>query len=190
MGFFDAAQLALASARSVFYAELYQLDFASGSRFYWDAVGNLEAYGEIWAGAASVVARSEVPFGVDDEAGQMVLTMSGVDADLMAMVRAEESEFSGRPITLWAQFFDEALQLSGARRFLFAGTMDVPTYAVSAEGSRSVTIPCEGEWTDRNSARQSMFSHEDQQARYPGDLGLEYAYRITQGVKRVWPQFD
>lgn len=191
MGFFDAPQLALAGGRSVFYAELYQLEFASsGSEgFYWDGFGDLDAYDVTWNSAGTVVSRSEIPFGVDDEAGQLVLTMSGVDAGVIAKVRSEESEIAGRSITIWGQFFDEALQLSASRLFLYGGTMDVPTYGVTADGQRSVTIPCEGEWSDRNTAAFAMFSDRDQNGRFPSDRGLEYVYRYTQGVRRRWPQY-
>lgn len=192
MGFFDAPQLALASGKSVFYAELFRLDYRSSGTdgLYWDGFGDLDAYGFLWTGAGNVVSRGEIPFGVDDEAGQLVLTMSGVDAAVVSKVRAEEEEIYNQPITIWGQFFDEALQLSGGRFLLFQGTMDVPTYNVSPDGMRSIIIPCEGEWTDRNTAAFSMFSDRDQQARFPGDKGLEYAYRYTQGVRRRWPQFS
>lgn len=190
MGFFSGTQLILASGKSVFYGELYQLGFLSGDGFYWDGFGNLDAYHEIWTGAGTLVARGEIPFSTDDEAGQLVLTMSGVDSTVMAKVRAEEGEIYNQPIYIWGQFFDESLQLSDDRFLLFQGTMDVPTYTVNPSGARAVTIPCEGEWTDRNDARNSLFSDADQNARFPGDRGLEYVYRYTQGVKRRWPDYS
>jgi len=189
MGFFDAPQLALAQGLSVFYGELIEVGFTSGTAYYWDGFGDLAAYGHTYLGQANVVARSEIPFGVDDEAGQLTLTMSGVDEAIVAKVRASEAEFYNRPIAIWGQFFDEALALSGARFHLFSGTMDVPTYGGVGPGSRSIVVPCEGEWADRNGAAFEFFTNGSQQARYPGDLGLEYVYRYTPGAKRLWPEF-
>jgi hypothetical protein len=189
MGFFDTTQQDLSQGLSVFYGELFDVGFLSGAKYYWDGFGDLAAYGHTYLGAANVVARSEIPFGIDDEAGDMQLTMSGVDATFVAAVRAEESEFYGRPITIWGQFFDEALQPSGTRFHIFTGVMDVPTYGGTGTDSRTISVPCEGEWTDRNTARNSLFSDMDQKRRFPGDRGLEYVYRYTPGVKRSWPRF-
>ena len=189
MGFFDATQEALANGRSVLFGELYEVGFLSGTVGYWDGFGDFSAYGRTWIGRGQFVQRSEIPFGVDDEAGQITLTLSGVDADIVAKVRADESEFYQRPISIWGQFFGEDLQLSGTRFHLFTGTMDVPTYGGTGVGSRSVVIPCEGEWSDRNGASFEFFTNASQQARYPGDKGLEFVYRYNSGVKRDWPRF-
>lgn len=189
MGFFSAPQLALAEGLSVFYGELYEVGFASGDAFYWDGFGDLDAYSEDWLGRANVVARSEIPFGVDDEAGLLTLTLSGVDEDIIADVRAAEAEFYGQPITIWGQFFSESMALSGSRFQLFTGTMDVPTYGGAGPGSRSVIVPCEGEWADRNGSKFEFFSNGSQLARFPDDLGLEYVYRYNAGVRRRWPSF-
>lgn len=189
MGFFSAPQKLLAEGLSVFYGELFEVGFTSGVAYFWDGFGDLSAYSHTWLGRANVVARSEIPFGIDDEAGQLTLTMSGVDDAIVAAVRAEEAEFYGRPITIWGQFFDEALQVSGSRFFLFGGTMDVPTYGGSGPGNRSVIVPCEGEWADRNGSALEFFSNSSQLTRYPDDIGLEYVYRYNAGVKRTWPVF-
>lgn len=190
MSFFNSTQEMLSAGRSVFLGELYKVEFTSGTEFYWDGFGDLAAYGETWKGAANVVSRSEIPLGVDDDAGQLTLTMSGVDPDIVAAVRAAEPEIYGRSITIWGQFFDEVFQLSDDRFFLFGGTMDVPTYSAQGPTSRSIVIPCEGEWADRNGAAFSFFSDLDQQHRYPDDKGCEYVYRYNPGVHRQWPAFD
>lgn len=189
MGFLSAPQVALAGGLSVFYGELYEIGFTSGDAFYWDGFGDLDAYSEIWLGRANIVERSEIPFGVDDEAGLLTLTLSGVDDAIAAAVRAEEAEFYGRPITIWGQFFSEAMAISGSRFQLFTGTMDVPTYSGAGVGSRSITVPCEGEWADRNGAKFEFFSNASQLERFPGDKGLEYVYRYNAGVRRRWPSF-
>lgn len=190
MGFFDTAQQALAEGRSVFFAELYEVGFTSGTAYYWDGFGDLSAYSHTWLGRGQLVQRSEIPFGIDDDASSLTLMLSGVDDTIVAAVRASETEFRNRPIVIWGQFFDEALQLSGGRFQLFSGMMDVPTYGGLGAGDRNVSIPCEGEWSDRNGAEFEMFSHGSQLRRYPGDLGLQYVYRYTPGVKRKWPQFS
>lgn len=190
MSFFNSTQQTLSAGRSVFLGELYKVEFTSGTKFYWDGFGNLDAYSETWVGAATVVSRSEIPIGVDDEAGQLTLAMSGVDPDIVAAVRAAEPEIYGRPLTIWGQFFDEDLQLSDERFFLFGGTMDVPTYSGAGPANRSIVIPCEGEWADRNGAAFSMFSSVDQKRRYAGDEGCDYVYRYAPGVRRQFPQFE
>lgn len=195
MAFFDATQLALAKGLSVFYGELYDIYLKSGIELhYWDGFGDLVIAGDlIWdapyTGAANVVARDDIPMGIDDDAGQLNLTMSGVDADVVAAVRGTESDFYGAPIMIRGQFFDEDLQPSGDSFFLFRGTMDVPTYRAQGPTQRSITIPCEGEWVDRNRAAFSNFSDIDQKARFASDRGCEYVYRYTIGVRRHWPFF-
>lgn len=189
MGFFDSTQLALARGRGVFYGELYEVDFLTADGFYWDGFGNLAAYSHTYLGAGNVVSRSEIPIGINDEAGQLTLTMSGVSPELLARVRASETEIFGRDITIWGQFFDEALQLSGSRWFLFGGVMDVPTYGWVGAESRSIVIPCEGEWGDRNGAAFAYYSSADQKARYAEDKGCDWVYKYSPGVRRQWPAF-
>jgi hypothetical protein len=189
VGYFDTTQKALAEGLSVFYGELFEVEFLSGTAYYWDGFGPLTTAGHTYAGNGSLVSRSEIPFGIDDEAGQLTLMLSGVDDAILAAVRAEEAEFYGQPIMLWGQFFDEAVQPYGSRFFLFGGVMDVPTYGATGPGSRSVSVPCEGEWADRNTARNALFSDIDQKRRYPDDRGLEYVYRYNAGVRRSWPKF-
>lgn len=190
MGFFSAPQRALAQGLSVFYGELYQVGFTSGAKTYWDGFGDLDAYSQTWEGAANVVSRSEIPIGVDDEAGQLTLAMSGVDPTIVAKVRAEEPEIYGRTLQMWGQLFDESLQPNTDRFFLFRGTMDVPTYGGTGPGNRSIVIPVEGEWADRNGSAYAFFSDMDQKARFPSDKGCERVYRYNAGVRRIWPEFE
>lgn len=42
----------------------------------------------------------------------------------------------------------------------------------------------------RQSLKPLNWSHEDQQARHPGDRGLEYMRRIANGVEAKWPNLD
>ena len=189
MAFFDAAQKALANGLSVFYGELYDVGFTSGIARYWDGFGSLVAYTSTYLGAAQVVQRSDIPIGVNDEQGSLSLTFSGVDPALVTKVRASTAEFYGRPITIWGQFFDDKLQLSGNRFQLFRGTMDVPTYGSTGPHSRQIVISCEGEWSDRNGAELVYFSDAAQKKLFAGDRGLEYVYRYSPGVKRRWPIF-
>ena len=189
MGFFDSTQQALAEGKSVFFGELYEVGFKSGTIGYWDGFGDISAYGRTWSGRGQFVERSEIPFGINDEAGAISLTLSGVDSAIVAAVQAETSEFYGQPLVIWGQFFDEDLQISGARFHLFGGVMDVPTYGGTGPGSRVVMIPVEGEWSDRNGAAFQYFTNANQQKRFAGDKGLEYVYRYNPGVKRMWPVF-
>jgi hypothetical protein len=189
MAFFDSTQLALADGLSVIFGELYEVHFTSGTRFYWDGFGPLVAYSHTWLGSGQVVQRSEIQFGVNDDAGALTLTLSGVDDEIMNRVRNSETEFYQRPIIIWGQFFDEAIQIQGDRFQLFSGKMDVPTYGGTGPGQRSVSISCESEWADRNGSKFEFFSSRSQTKRYPGDLGLEYVYRYNAGVRRRWPQF-
>lgn len=185
MGFFSTTQKALAAGRTVFYGELYRLSFTSGARHYWDGFGSLSAYSQTWAGVPGIVARSEIPFGIDDEAGKLTLTLPGIDDEILAKVASEEAEIFGREITIWGQFFGESLGLSDTRFQLFVGKMDVPTY-VRRPGENTVEIPCEGEWADRGNAPFSFFSDRDQQARFAGDRGLEFIVTMN-NIKLPWP---
>jgi hypothetical protein len=190
MGFFDTAQKALSTGKSVFFGELYELQFTAATGYYWDGFGDLTAHGATWSGAAGLVQRSEIPFGLNDEAGNVALTMSGVDSTVVTRMRQSEAQIYQRPILIWGQFFNEAMQPDEARFQLFNGTMDVPTYVGSGD-RRTIIIPCEGEWADRNGAVFEFFTDASQQHpdRFPGDKGLEYVYRYNPGVKRNWPQF-
>lgn len=186
MPFFNETAAAALAGRTVRLAWLVRLGFASGEMRVWLGFGSLVAGSETWSGLGEFAGISglEVPLG--GTAPVTTLTLSGVDPDLKGKVREASAEAKGRPVRIYMQFFDDELQTLDAPYAVLTGVMD--QLSVSAPSAETRTIEMTVEWlfTRRAIPPFGMLSNRDQQARYPGDRGLEYVTAM-QNKTTNWP---
>lgn len=192
MGWLSETQQALADGRSVFFAHLVHLSFdtvgdVGGDRYFWTGFGQLAYDGRAWLGGGQLVEIGDIPYGEDDTAGSGSVTLSGVDDDIVAAVVAEASLVRGRPIKIYGLFFGENLQPSDSKFLLLDGLMDLVRVRGSGLGLWQIELLYESVWTARNNGEHVAFSDSDQQARFPGDKGLERVVLYKTGVRRTWP---
>ena len=188
MAFFNATQAALAAGRTVFAARLVHFDFAERPMHAWEGVGPLELDGATWLGLALIGSIGEIPVAVNDEAGSVDFTLSGVSPEIVARAR-DSASVRGREVTIYGQMFGEDLQPADAKYMLAELEMDVMSYAGTGPNDRRIRLTAESIWADRNGAAQALYSDRDQQLRFPGDLGCALVAALKN--KRVdWPRFS
>lgn len=164
---------AVLAGRTVRAATLLQLDWLSSTSRVWLGNGTLDAGGEEWGGVGQLVSLDGLTQRNDLSASAMTITLSGVDADLVSKARNSATEAKGRPATVFIQFFDEDNQVLDDPIAVYSGLMDVVTYKATSATERTISVTVEGIFAARNSAPFAYYTDRDQQARFPGDRGME-----------------
>lgn len=191
MGFFDATKLALANGNVVGLAVLGEFDFAEGVNRYWlNGVGTISAGGFDWLGAGDLVSVENITTGEGDSADNLVFTLSGVNAELLALAQVAES-VRGRTVTLYGQFLDLTTQQPTSDLWALptADIMDTIGFAARGPSQRSIRLTAETIWTARSTARNAFYSDRDQKARFPADEGLAFVFSMISNDV-AWPIYS
>lgn len=177
----DAAQLAALDAGHFVGVAFVQMDFATPVRlsslpydFPWN--------GYSWKGAGNLGSISAIGENVDLQAAGVSLTLAGLDPSFISTALAEN--YQGRPLQIWfCPLNTDTGQLIGAPIRIYAGRLD--TMEIDAGETAAITVHGEGRLIDFFRPRISRFTDAEQQARAPGDLGLQYVNTL-QDATILW----
>lgn len=169
-------------------ALLAKFEFASATERMWQGNHVLTAGGHQWKPGGKYVSVDGLSSRADMAAEPLVFKLSGVDAALVTLAKNSADEVKGRPCTVYAQFFDEDWQTLDSPLALRSGVMDQMSYEAIGPDQRVITLTAEGIFAARGAAPFAFYTDRDQQARFPGDLGLE---AIGSMLNRTvtWPDF-
>lgn len=174
--------LAALTASEVRIALFFEGQFPGGAVRLWTGLGPILWNGETWAGAGTLIGVSEIEDGTRVEAAGLAVTLSGVPADLVQTVIAEAQQ--GLPGRVWIAFLTADGDIIADPVLAFAGRLDVPEIRDAAD-SCLITVSYESRLIDLQRAREWRYTHESQQALFPGDRGFEYVTSI-QALDIVW----
>lgn len=147
------------------------LDFETEETRLWSGVGDLNWDDQTWKGIGDFGRVSSLEETVELKAVGMSLQLSGVKTENIADVAAEPIQ--GRRAQLWLGFLDEDFTLIADPVMIFDGRMD--TVEIADGGATAViTMAVENRLRDLERARTRRYTDADQQARFPGDRGLEF----------------
>jgi hypothetical protein len=177
----DPAELDELASPHIARAWFVRLDLPTGVWRVHSGSGRITAGGEEWAGIndplggvlASIGQIEEPRFG---SATAITLTLSGVNRNFFRSVHATRREIEGRPADIyWGLFHQETQKLIGGLKPMFIkGRMTSPALQSQGIGVRTVSITVENIWQAQNYAPGGIWNDAGQQARYPGDKGLEF----------------
>ena len=152
-------------------ALLVELHFVAETMFLWSGVGTLTWNGSAWLGVGTLGRVGSIEETLDVRAVGSRFELSGVPSDLLTHVMTEPLQ--NRPVLLWLAFFDENWIVVPDPVLLFRGRMD--TVEIRDGGpTATVTLFAENRLRDLERARVRRYTDADQQAEYPGDLGLAF----------------
>lgn len=183
----------LLEVRTVRVAHLVEFGFCTQVRRLWNGSYTLTTGGHDWFGLRKLGGIE----GLDDEgvmqASQMKFTVTGVEPRLASFladaVAEDRSEYIGRIVRVWHQFFDEDWQKLDNPVARAAGIIDglqVTRSPIKDGGwQRTVTITAENIFYGRGLPPAGYFTNRDQQIRHPGDRGLEFIPEIQETVIKV-----
>lgn len=190
MGFFGATRAAKSKERHVVCPRfvVFDFDLDDGGPFrLWEGASEIVVDGETYRGFAEVGSISDAAFGAGDAAGNITYQLSGVSSEVVEAAQSQADKVRGRDVQLFGHFLDaDTLQLFDDPFVIRNDIMDTLHYAGQGPSNRTVTLTAETFWTARNAAAYAYYSPKDQEARFPGDRGLDFV--PTMKNKRVaWP---
>jgi len=175
--------------------------FKSQPMRVWEGDGVLDRGGFTWSGMGHrqdglgnpLQSIDGLEQAVNGTAPQLNLTLSGVDAQVVAAARkdAAADEIEGRPLTVWLGFFRNdqpgLVPLDGLIP-LGSWIMQKPSFTATGPVLRTITLPCETLFAQRSRAPFGMLTDRDQQRRFPGDKALEFVPKMVDRTV-TWPRF-
>jgi hypothetical protein len=181
MSFYSAEEIALLQATVVRADLLVKMDFVSGAKYMWNGTTELSAGGQTWLPMNGYGQVADIKFTPGTESERFTLSLDGVpDSEIEVLSAAlATDEVEGQVATVYQQFFDEDWQPIGSPLGIKWGYMRKPRVTRSriegVSGSvQRVAIGCENIFYNRSLPSAGRYTDRDQQARYSGDLMLQF----------------
>ena len=158
-----------------------QMEFDSGITRVTNNGYDIDWNGYTWQGAGSVGSIEALQEGSDLQAYGLALKLSGIPTAQLAIALGED--YQGRSATIWAAPLDSNHRIIADPVIVFKGRMD--TMPISMGQSGSLMLHLESRLVDWERARVRRYNDADQQAEYPGDLGLQFVEQMVE-KQLIW----
>lgn len=160
---------------------LFEAVFDSGALRFWTGYGEITWNGVVWNGSGNLIGVDEMTESQELKAIGTSVTLSGIPAELISVALAED--YQGRPCAIYFGAMQNGALVADPYK-IFGGILDVMEIDEAGE-TASITLTAESRLIDLERPRERRYEHEDQQALFAGDLGLEYVPTI-QDVPIIW----
>lgn len=181
-----SGQQAAIAAGNVPLVLFVEMQFAAGTLRVTSMGYDFDWGGFTWQGVGQLGGLQPIRESEGGEISGLQFELSGVPSSLLSLALSEATGAQGRPCIVYVGFLDPATYLMIDTPVTeWRGKLDV--MAVVDDGERStIRVTAENELFDFARADVLLFTDEEQQRLYPGDLGLQYV--AQQGVRPlVWP---
>jgi hypothetical protein len=183
----DAAATAVITSDARGAHWLLEFDFASGTARYTTYPLSLVVNGNTYTGLGHVLDVSDVSETEEPGGDELTLamTLTATTSLLSALVGSAE-DYRGRAIRLYLQLTDATGQPVGAPVHRWTGRMEPArvkwTPSKPDQGPQAhIEMPCVRGGASRRRRHDGLrLSHTQQQARFPGDMGLEYLHDLAE----------
>lgn len=156
--------------------------FDSGTVRFWNGLGNLTALGDVFTGAANLLAISDYDETQRLEAQGLTLTLSGISSSILAIALAEP--YQGRQCKVYIGALNAAGALVSDPYQIFSGFMDVMEITESGD-TCTIAVKAENKLLLLSRTKERRYTAEDQKAEYPGDQGFDFVTSL-QNKDIVW----
>lgn len=183
----DSEQLALLASDAVGVVFLVQLDFDAGT-YYLSTFNVTRTFaGQTYLGLGDLAAVGDIKESAETDSQTLTISLSVVNQAMLAACLGNVEGYRGRQARIYLQLLDAQYRPVGAPRLRFAGEMEpvkVPRESPSQAGEPvrgTVELPVSRAGMSRaRNAEGLRLTHEQQQAEYPGDLGLQYVRGLVE----------
>ena len=151
--------------------------FANETLYLWSGTGTVTWNGISWSGVGTLGSIASVEEGSTVQARGTVLTLSGIDPQLLGDSLSDLQQ--GLPVTVWLALFDSTPAIIANPVIVFQGRMDQPTITMDGT-TATIQINCESRLIDMNVPAERRYTNEDQQRDYPNDRGFEFVNAIQE----------
>lgn len=180
----DTATQSASEAGTILPVWFVKLEFDSGDVLLHTGLGDLSFGGDTYTGAGGIGSIDTVEEDSELSRSTLKLTLRGLPNDIISIVLNEY--YQGRRATLYLGYLDQATrQLVADPGIVYRGRMD--TASVSQGETCSVTLTVESVFAAWDRPLVRRYNNADQQARFPGDRGLE-AVEQSSEKQIVWGQ--
>jgi hypothetical protein len=186
MGYFANTVAAYLAGQTINVAWLVEFDFTSVTVRCWQGYGAINAGGYSWDGIGELGAISGLESAIGAIAPQVSFQLSGVSPTLITEAMSASSEVKGRNVTVYIQFFDQAMQPLDNPYAIFCGLMDVMKVKADGPATRTIELTAEGLFSRRGVPPWGYLSASSQRALYPGDAALDMMQQM-QNISTGWP---
>lgn len=173
-------------SKGVVYPALFvEMLFDGGPLRLWSGFGDLTFNGNVFTGSGTLGKIDTIQENAGDvRAAGVALSLSGIPTEMIALTLTDTEPPHGRPCTIWLAFFDsnwaliaDAIELNG---------YELDKYDIEESGETcTITVFAESILADLERPRVRRYTHEDQIALFPDDLGLIHVVKI-QNQEFVW----
>jgi len=150
----------------LFYA--VEFEFDSGTVRLWNGYTDAQIEGETYQAAGDLLNISNVEENGEIAARGASVTLTGLDTSLVSVVLSED--YQNRPARIMFGTIESGVYSAYT---LFKGRMDVMSITEDGQ-TASIDITIENRLIDLERPRVYRYTSEDQKAKYPSDLGLDY----------------
>ncbi len=165
---------AMSEGARVSVGRLFEFQFLSETLRFWDGVTDLTTLdGRVWQASGSVISVSGLEHRPNMGASPATFTMSGVQNELIAFAAGNQQQVVGRPCAVFLQFLNEDASPLDNPVAIWSGNMDTLSFNAGA-GEQTITLSAESLFVTRTRAPYGYMTDRDQQARWPGDTGMQF----------------
>lgn len=172
----DAATATASSADTALPVWFVKLAFDGGEVNLHSRIGTITWGGDDYTGAGGIGGISVVDEDSELARSTLELTLEGLPTDILSTVLNEH--YQGRTATVYLGYLDPVTnQLVADPGIIYRGRMDT---AKPRQGKTlSVSLTVESRFAAWDRPNVGRYNNADQQARYPGDRGLEFVEQTT-----------
>lgn len=186
-----AAALAAAQGDHVRFVALVHLDYTNADVYVCSAPFNIAwepdgaSPNAVFLGVGNFGRVSVVQESAEQRAEKITLELSGVPSANISQSLIP-SEYANRRVRVWLALVDDQHAIIGTPMLLWRGRIDTQDAEIGGPNSR-IVVTCVDRRADWDRPRIRRYSDAEQQARFPGDLGLQYAVQIAE-KEIAWPE--
>jgi len=131
---------------------------------------------DTYQGVGGLGTISAVEEGTDFANRPMSLELSGVDVTLVST--ALNINYQNKPVTIMLGVLDDEDAFIGTPTIIFKGKID--TMSVEIGDNSKISVRCTSDLADWERPSDGRYTDEDQQARFAGDLGLQFTNQAAE----------
>ena len=163
-----------------------ELEFSTGTLRFWNGYGDLTmtagGSSNTFTGLGDLMGVSAIAESDQVEAIGASLSLTGIKSSFIST--ALTGNYTNRNASIFLGLFDSSKSVIADVYTLFKGKMDIMKIDEGPE-SATITLNLENRLIALDRALNRRFTHEDQQERFSGDLGLEFVPDL-QDKEIIW----
>ena len=163
-----------------------ELEFSTGTLRFWNGYGDLTmtagGSSNTFTGLGDLMGVSAIAESDQIEAIGASLSLTGIKSSFIST--ALSGNYTNRNASIFLGVFDTSKSVIADDYTLFKGKMDIMKIDEGSE-SATITLNLENRLIALDRPLNRRFTHEDQQERFSGDLGLEFVPDL-QDKEIIW----